>query len=106
MFLQYALMVCLAAFACLVCLSLYFRIRVLRAYHRLIQAEVVFDSSHLFNREKLQNEVLNRYPEQKSDILAFVDGIRLAMRFASLLILIITACAALLIFYPRFNPEG
>lgn len=86
------------AFAGLVVLSFFFRLRVLNAYHHLVKHQVQFEREHIFNRKKLEEEILPRYPEQRQHILRFTQGIMLSMRIASILIIIISLCAAFLMF--------
>jgi hypothetical protein len=90
--------VCMAAFGSLLLLVLYFRVKVLRAYHVLLNNRVVFDKSHIFDRQKLEAEILPRYPQQRKEILDFVGGINFSMRCVFWLVAIVTICAAGLIF--------
>jgi hypothetical protein len=90
--------ICMAAFAALLLVVLYFRIKVLRAYYVLISNKVQFDKTHIFDRKKLEAEILPRYPNQKKAILDFVGGINFSMRCVFWLVAIVTVCAAGLIF--------
>jgi hypothetical protein len=88
----------MGGFAALLLTSFYFRWRVLKAYHILRRNNVAFDKSHIFDSAKLEAEILPRYPNQRQAILDFVGGIRFAMKLASWLIVMVTACAAVLMF--------
>ena len=79
-------------------LLLYFRVRVLQQYRVLLSNEVEFDKSHMNDREKLETEVLSRYPEHRKSILMFINYIKYAFRCSQLLIFIVTIFAATVIF--------
>ncbi len=76
-------------FVSLLFLQLYFRIKVLKVYKRLVRNEVQFDSSHILNKRKMEEEILPKYPEHKEDILKFVKEMRFSLQIASLLIILI-----------------
>ncbi len=94
--LMFALM---GLFAAMVFLNFYFRIRVLKTYQRLVKHGVDFGSVHFFNRARLEKEILPRYPHAKADILDFVRHIRLSVRMASVLIIVITLFGAVLMYF-------
>ena len=89
----------LTAFGGLVVLNLYFRVRVWRIYTRLTKGGVEFEMSDLFDRQKLHQEVLVRYPAHAKDIKAFARGIRFSLNIAIILIVLITIFGAILMFY-------
>jgi len=68
-------------------------------YKRLEENRVEFGAAHLFNDEKMEQEVLSVYPEHKSDILTFVHYMRYSIKMATVLIFIITMLGALLMYY-------
>lgn len=78
------------AFAGILFINVYFRVKVFKAYKVLVKNRVEFEFSHLFNKEKLETEVLPRYPNQQAEILQFVNGIRFSMQCATLLVAVIT----------------
>jgi hypothetical protein len=86
-------------FAAMVFLNFYFRLRVLKTYQRLVRHGVDFGAVHFFNRARLEKEVLPRYPQSRKDILDFVRHIRLSVRMATLLIVLITLLGAVLMFF-------
>jgi hypothetical protein len=67
-------------------------------YKKLVQNKVEFKPIHFANRERLEAEILPKYPEHKDDILLFISHIRYSMSLASVLIFLITAFAAVLMF--------
>jgi hypothetical protein len=87
----------IGAFVCILLLSFYYRIRVIKAYKILVQNRVQFDAKDIFDRQKVE-EITNRYPKFKTEILDFMNNIRKSVRLASVLIFLITAFAAILMF--------
>jgi hypothetical protein len=87
------------SFAALFSVVVYFRIRVLKAYGILIRNRVQFDIQHVFNKKRLESEILPKYPDQKKEILAFVYGIRLSITMVTVLMFVITFCGATLMFF-------
>lgn len=86
-------------FGAMLFLNLYFRIRVLKTYKRLVQNRVEFGASHLFNRKKMEEEVYPKYPQMKPDIEVFVNHIRYSIRMATVLIVLITLFGAILMYF-------
>ena len=83
-------------FVSLLFLQLYFRIRVLKVYRRLVRDEVQFESKHIMSKRKMEEEILPRYPEHKEDILKFVNEMRFSLQIASLLIVLIMIAGLIL----------
>lgn len=79
-------------------LNVYFRVKVLKLYKKLVQNRVEFKPIHFVNKERLEEEILPKYPEHKEDILTFISHIRFSVSLASVLITLITAFAAVLMF--------
>lgn len=90
--------ICIVGFAGIFAVAVYFRIKVFRAYGVLVRNRVQFDKSHIFSRQKLEAEILPKYPAQRKEIESFVFGIRLSMSLASVLITVVSICAAILMF--------
>lgn len=91
------LIICL--FAGMLFLNLYFRAKVLKVYQRLAESGTDIQAAHIFDRKRLESEVLSQHPEYREDILTFVNNIRNSVRMASVLILLITLFAAVLMFF-------
>jgi len=70
-------------------LQVYFRVRVIKIYKRLVRNEVQFETSHILNKRKMEEEVLPKYPEHEEDIKKFVSEMRFSLQIASLLIILI-----------------
>lgn len=80
-------------------LNVYFRVKVFKVYKRLVENRVEFGASHLFNDQKMKDEVLSVYPEHAADIHTFVNYMRYSIKMATVLIFLITMLGALLMYY-------
>lgn len=80
-------------------LNLYFRVRVLKVYKKLVQNRVEFGASHIFNREKMEAEIFPKYPQMRNEIETFVRHMRYSIRMATVLIALITLFGAVLMYY-------
>ena len=89
----------LALFAAMLFLNLYFRIRVWKTYRRLVERRVEFGAAHLFNRKRMEEEILPRYPDMRKDIENFVRHMRYSIRMATVLVALITLFGAILMYY-------
>lgn len=86
------------SFASLFVVVVYFRIRVLRAYGILVRNRVQFDIAHIFNKERMQTEIIEKYPAHSNTIRDFARGIRLSMSMVTVFMVLITLFAAALIY--------
>ncbi len=86
-------------FLAMLFLNIYFRVKVLKTYRRLVENQVEFGAAHLFNRKKMEEEIYPKYPEMKKDIDIFVRHIRYSIRMATVLIALITLFGAILMYY-------
>ncbi|MCB0550193.1 MAG: hypothetical protein KDD19_21675 [Phaeodactylibacter sp.] len=86
-------------FVAMLFLNLYFRMKVLRTYRKLVQNRVEFGAAHLFNREKMESEILPRYPHMREEIETFVNHMRYSIRMATVLIALITLFGAILMYF-------
>ena len=77
------------AFAMLLVLNIFIRVKVLILYRTLVNNEIDFQSYHFFNTDCLKSEVLPLYPEHSSDILKFVRLVRFSMTMASAILVLI-----------------
>ncbi len=86
-------------FAAMLFLNVYFRVKVFRTYRTLVKNRVEFGAAHIFNREKMEAEVLPRYPHLRREIEAFVNHMRYSIRMASVLIFLITLFGGILMYF-------
>ena len=86
-------------FVAMLFVNLYFRAKVLKVYGVLVRNRVQFGATHIFNRQKLETEVLNRYPQFRAEIESFIRHMRFSIQMASVLIALITAFGAVLMYF-------
>jgi len=83
-------------FVALLFLNVYFRVKVFKVYKTLVQNKVEFDSSHIFNKSKLETEILPKYPQFNADILMFIAHIKNSVFIALVLVVLITIMGVIL----------
>lgn len=76
------ILVATSLFIGLLVLNLFFRIKLLKLYRKLIEGEVDFPPTMLFNRRKLKEEIVPRYPKYESEILEFSRKLNTSIRIA------------------------
>lgn len=86
-------------FVAMLFVNLYFRAKVLKVYGVLVRNKVQFGAAHVFNRQKLETEILPRYPQFRNEIEAFIRHMRYTIKMASVLIGLITAFGAVLMYF-------
>lgn len=86
-------------FVALLFLNLYFRAKVFKVYGVLVRNRVEFGAAHIFNRKKLEEEILPRYPQFRQEIETFIRHMRYSIRMATVLLVLITAFGAVLMWY-------
>lgn len=86
-------------FVAMLFLNVYFRAKVLRVYGVLTRNKVEFDAAHIFNREKLEKEVLPRYPQFRNEIETFIRHMRYSISMATVLVALITVFGAVLMYF-------
>lgn len=86
-------------FVAMLFLNVYFRVKVMKSYKKLVQNEVDFTPKHIFNKELMAKEILPKYPHLKDDILTFVNHLQYSIKMASVLIALITLFGAILMWY-------
>ncbi len=86
-------------FVAMLFLNLYFRAKVLKVYGVLVRNRVQFGAAHVFDRKKLEDEVLTRYPQFKNEIETFIRHMRYSIQMATVLIALITAFGAVLMYF-------
>ena len=86
-------------FIAMLFVNIYFRVKVLKTYKVLVQNEVEFGAKHLFNKQKMEEEVYPNYPHMQKEIETFTSHIRYSMKMATVLIALITLFGAILMYY-------
>ena len=95
---EFLMTLIVAAFLGILSLNVYFRVKVFKVYKRLVKNRVEFKIEHFLSPKRLEEEILPKYPKHRKDILTFISHIRFSMTCASVLIVLITALAAVLMF--------
>jgi hypothetical protein len=86
-------------FIAMLFINVYFRVKVLKTYNKLVRNEVEFGARHIFNKERMEEEVFPRYPHMKNEIETFVNHLRYSIRMATVLIALITLFGAILMYF-------
>ncbi len=86
-------------FVAMLFLNVYFRVKVFKSYKKLVQNKVEFGIKDILNRERLEKEVIPKYPHMKQEILDFSNHIRYSIKMGTVLIVLITAFGAVLMWY-------
>ena len=86
-------------FVAMLFVNLYFRAKVLKAYGVLVRNKVEFSAVHVFNRKKLEAEILPRYPQFKTEIETFIRHMRYSIKMASVLLFLVTVFGAILMYF-------
>ena len=89
----------IALVVALLVVNIYFRVKVMKHYKKLLKAKVEFDLSHVLNRKKLEEEVIPKYPESKEDIYAFVNHLKFSARIGMTLFVLISFFGWVLMHY-------
>jgi hypothetical protein len=88
-------------FCCLLAANFYFRWQVVKVYRRLSSGEVGIRSEHVFDKQKLEEDILSKYPHLRDDVLTYVRNIRLSMKVNTTLIVLISLLAAAIMYYKK-----
>ena len=91
--------VVIGLFIAMLFLNVYFRVKVLRTYKVLVQNRVEFGARHLFDKEKMETEIISKYPHMRTEIETFVNHMQYSIRMATVLIALITLFGGILMYY-------
>ena len=86
-------------FVAMLFVNVYFRVKVLKAYKVLVQNGVEFEARHFFSKEKMEAEVMPKYPQMRKEIETFVNHIQYSIKMATVLIALITLFGGILMYY-------
>lgn len=73
----------------LLCLNFYLRLKVLSYYRILVNNKVQFNAIDIFDPQKIESEIIPRYPEQSNEIRKFTRNIRWTIIIGSVYILLV-----------------
>jgi hypothetical protein len=86
----------IGVFIALLFLNIYFRVKVLKLYKILVQNKIEFDSTHIFNHQKMEREVIRKYPTFSNEISSFCSHIKHSLMIAVVLVGLITIMGVIL----------
>ncbi len=86
-------------FVAMLFLNIYFRVKVFKVYKTLVQNQVEFGAAHLFNKQRMEQEVMPKYPHMRKEIETFCSHISYSMKMATVLTALITLFGAVLMYY-------
>ena len=82
------IVVATSIFVVLLFMNLYFRIKLLKTYRRLVEGQVEFPPSMIFKTKQLEQEIVPKYPKYKDEILSFSRHLNFSVRIAFVVFLI------------------
>ena len=86
-------------FVAMLFLNVYFRVKVLKAYKILVQTKVDFSPGQIFSKRRIEQELVPKYPNQAQQIRDFGNYLQKSIRMATVLLALITAFGAILMYY-------
>ena len=86
-------------FVAMLFLNIYFRVKVMKSYKKLVQNRVEFGATHLFNKKKMEEEIFPKYPHMKEEIQTFSSHMQYSIRMATVLVALITLFGGILMYY-------
>ena len=86
-------------FIAMLFLNLYFRAKVLKTYRQLVKNRVEFGAAHVFNKQKMAEEVIPKYPHMQKQIETFASHMQYSIKMATVLITLITLFGGILMYY-------
>lgn len=93
------IIIVISLFVAMLFLNIYFRVNVFKQYKYLVQNNIEFTTKDILNRQKMEEEVLPKYPGHEEQILGFSDNLRKSVKMATVLITLITLFGAILMYY-------
>lgn len=89
----------ISLFIAMLFLNIYFRVKVLKSYKKLVQNEVDFGTKHVFSKKKMEEEIIPRYPHMKTEIETFASHIQYSIKMATVLVALITLFGGILMYF-------
>jgi hypothetical protein len=83
--------------------NLYFRAKVLRAYRKLVQAEVDFTPGQIFSKLRVEDEIIPQYPDSAEAIRDFSNYLQRSIKMTTVLMALITAFGGILMWFRYEN---
>ena len=86
-------------FVAMLFLNIYFRVKVMKAYKVLVHHRVDFKPVHVFNKRRMEDEIMPRYPNLRTEIETFVNHIQYSTKMATVLVALITLFGGILMWF-------
>ena len=86
-------------FVAMLGVNLYFRAKVLRAYGVLVRNEVDFTPAQIMSATRVEDEIVPAYPAHAAAIRDFSAYLRRSIQMTTVLMFLITAFGAVLMWY-------
>jgi hypothetical protein len=89
----------IVVFALLLLINVFFRIKTFRTFKKLADLGISFGKAHLFDKDKLNQEIISKYPNHRKLILSHVNSMKLSLRLSTLCMAVLTICGGVLMYY-------
>jgi len=80
-------------------LNVYFRVKVFKSYKELVMNKVEFKGIHIFDRKRMEEEIIPKYPNMETQIRLFVGHIHFSISIAIFIVILISIFAYILKHY-------
>ena len=91
----------IATFGFLLLSNVFFRIKTFRTFKKLAENGVAFGKEHVFDKHRMQKEIIDRHPEYKDLINKHVRSMKMSMNISMLSMVVLTICGAVLMYYRK-----
>lgn len=85
---QIIIVVATSIFIVLLFLNLYFRVKLLKLYRKLVEGQVEFPTSMIFKTKLLEKEIVPKYPKYRNEIIQFSKHLNTSIRIAFIVFVI------------------
>lgn len=89
----------IGTFGFLLLANIYFRIKTFRTFKQLAEKGVAFSREHVYDKERMQREVISRHPEHKALIQKHVNSMKASMNISFLCVVVLTICGGVLMYF-------
>ena len=91
----------IVTFAALLFFNIYFRIRSFRTFKKLADKNIYFTRQHVFDSQRLEQDILRKHPENRDLILSHVKSMKTSMLISTMCVVVLTLCGAILMYYRK-----
>jgi hypothetical protein len=87
------------AFGILLLVNVFFRLKTFRTFKKLAEYGVSFSKEHVFDKTRMEKEIIAKYPNHRQLILSHVNSMKLSFRISTLCMAVLTICGGVLLYY-------